>query len=152
MPPPLCDGGLVVARDVQDLSGPAGRQGVGTQKGNPLTGDGFVDLPFVLAKVVPVSLLQPGRVTRNPQPVITSDQCLIEYCVPAAGDSLQIKNAVFEVPLAEHMHLQTALSHVLIKAGNSPSQSFSDFLLRQGVGNYPYTELVVFQTDFEIEN
>ena len=149
-PVSLCCGKLVGTHHIQDFSRPARGERIGAQHGQALIGDRLVEGLFVFAKVLPVLLFEPGRISSDSHAGVAAGQCASELLMPGANHSLQIKRAILEIPLAGGDNLYAVACQVAIKLGDGLIQRMLGFVNRHGLGNHPQAELFAFQSSLAI--
>jgi hypothetical protein len=67
-------------------------------------GHRLVKFGFVVAKVFPVLLFEPGRAADHSHAGVAPGQGLSEFLLPAIEDSVKIKNAALEILLIVGKH------------------------------------------------
>src|SRR5439155_1292740 len=112
--------------------------------------DRLVEGLFVFAKVLPVLLFEPGRISSDSHAGVAAGQCASELLMPGANHSLQIKRAILEIPLAGGDNLYAVACQVAIKLGDGLIQRMLGFVNRHGLGNHPQAELFAFQSSLAI--
>src|SRR5262249_12637462 len=95
-----CEDKLVCTHHIQDLRGSAPRKRVRAQHGEALIADNIVETIFIVAKVSPVLLDEPGRIPGHAHAGVTSGRATSEFLIPRGCQSLAIKCAALEEPVA----------------------------------------------------
>ena len=109
-----CEHELVSTDNVQDLRGPARREGVRAQHREAPIPDDLVEAILIVAKVVPILLREPGGVPGYSDSGVTFGRYLSEFLIPSARQSRAIKCATLEKPLAGRRNFYTGICEVLI--------------------------------------
>src|SRR6267378_6381949 len=136
---------LVRAHDIQDLRSPGPFERVRAQHGETSISDDLVEAILIVAKVAPVLLCQPRRVSGYSDAGVTSGRYFSEFVIPSLCQSLAIKSATLQKKVSGWRHLQTRTRKVSIEVRHRAFQGVPRFLDRQGLGYDPEAELLAFQ-------
>src|SRR5919201_3198230 len=94
-----CEHELVSTNNIEDLRGPARREGVRAQYREAPIPDDLVEAIFIVAKVPPILLREPGGVPGYSDTGVTFGRYLSEFLIPSACQSRAIKCATLEKPV-----------------------------------------------------
>src|SRR3979411_503777 len=97
---------------------------------------------FVFAEIFPVLFFEPGRISGNPYTGVTSGRCVCYVSIPTGNDSVEIKSAILQIPVASPNNLNAAISEVLIEVWYSLFQCARCVFHTKGFGNHPQAKLL----------